>query len=69
MYLARWCSPISVSAETSQNEQMVNVALLAGQPVVGLVHLVAQHQAVPGQLVGDRQHGRADPRVVRRQEP
>src|SRR5204863_7313148 len=26
-------------------------ALLAGEPVVGLVALVAQHQAVPGQLV------------------
>ena len=36
-------------------------ALLAGQAVVGLVGAVAQHEAVLGQLVGDRQR-----RVARR---
>ena len=44
-------------------------ALLAREPVVGLPHAVAQHEPVLGQLVGDREHGGADPRVVRRQEP
>ncbi len=33
-------------------------ALLAGHAVVGLVGAVAQHEAVLGQLVGDRQHAR-----------
>ena len=33
-------------------------ALLTRQPVVGLLHAVAQHQAVDRQLVGDRQDGR-----------
>ena len=39
------------------------------EPVVGVVDAVAQDEAVLGQLVGDRQHGGADPRVVGRQEP
>ena len=65
---ARWYSPISHSAETSQNEQMVKLPSSPREAVVGLLDLVAQHQAVHGQLVGDRQHRGADPRVVRRQE-
>ena len=44
-------------------------ALLAGQPVVGLLDAVAQHQPVLGELVGDGQHRRAHPRVVGGQEP
>ena len=44
-------------------------ALLAGQPVVGLVDAVAQHEAVLGELVGDREHGRDHARVVGREEP
>jgi len=32
MSRARWCSPISVSAETSQNEQMVNVPSWPASP-------------------------------------
>ena len=43
--------------------------LLALEAVVGLLHLVAQHQPVHGQLVGDGQHGGPDPRVVGGQEP
>ncbi len=43
-------------------------ALLARQAVVGLVGLVAQHEAVLGQLVADRQHARAQPLVVAGQE-
>ena len=39
--------------------------LLAGQAVVGLLDLVAQHEAVDGQLVGDGHHGRADARRPR----
>ena len=39
-------------------------ALLARQAVVGLLGAVAQHEAVLGQLVGDRQHGRAQALVV-----
>ena len=34
-------------------------ALLAGEPVVGLLDAVTQHQPVLGELVGDGQHGRA----------
>ncbi len=44
-------------------------ALLAGQPVVGLVGPVAQHEAVLGQLVGDREHARAQPFVVAGRKP
>ncbi len=44
-------------------------ALLARQPVVGLVRAVAQHEAVLGQLVGDRQHAVAGPFVAAGQEP
>jgi hypothetical protein len=44
-------------------------ALFAGKSVVGLVHLVAQHQAMLGEFVGDGQHGGADPRIIRGQEP
>ena len=43
-------------------------ALFAGEAVVGLLGAVAQHQAILGELVGDRQHGGPHPRVVRRQE-
>ena len=43
-------------------------ALLARQPVVGLLDAVAQHEAVDGQLVGDGEHRRPHPRVVGRQE-
>ena len=43
-------------------------ALLALQAVVGLLGAVAQDEAVLGQLVGDRDHGGADPLVVGRQE-
>ena len=39
-------------------------ALLARQPVVGLAGLVAQHEAVLGELVGDGQHARAQALVV-----
>ena len=39
-------SPISTSADTSQNEQMREAALLAGEPVVGVLDAVAQHQPV-----------------------
>ena len=43
--------------------------LLAREPVVGLVRLVAEHEAVLGQLLGDRLHGRPQPLVVPGQEP
>ena len=43
-------------------------ALLAGEPVVGLLHAVAQHEAVDGELVGDGEHGGAHARVVGREE-
>ena len=43
-------------------------ALLAGEAVVGLLDAVAQDEPVLGQLVGDRQHGRADALVIGRQE-
>ena len=43
-------------------------SLLAGEAVVGLLDAVAEHEPVLGQLVGDRQHRVADPRVVGRQE-
>src|SRR5215211_5171302 len=43
-------------------------ALLAGKSVVGFLDLVAQHQLVNGELVGNRQHGVSDDRVVGRQE-
>ena len=42
--------------------------LLAGEPVVGGVDLVAEHEAVLGQFVGDRQDRRADTFVVGGQE-
>ena len=38
------------------------------EAVVGLVDLVAEHEAVLRQLVGDREHGRAHALVVGRQE-
>ena len=44
----------SHSADTSQNEQIVNAPSSPRQAVVGLLDPVAQHQAVHGQLVGDR---------------
>ena len=66
---ARSRSPISASAETSQNEQMVKRALLARQAVVGLLDPVAQDQSVDGELVGDGEHGRPHARVVGREEP
>ena len=43
-------------------------ALLAVQAVVGLVDLVAEDEAVLGQVVGDRVDGRPHPRVVGGQE-
>ena len=42
--------------------------LLAVQSVVGLLRSVAQHQAVLGQLVADRPHGRAHAFVLGREE-
>ncbi len=39
-------------------------ALLAREAVVGLVGAVAEHEAVLGQLLGDRRDGRAQPLVV-----
>jgi hypothetical protein len=44
-------------------------ALLAVEPVVGLLHLVAQDEPVHRELAPDRHHGVANPRVVRGQEP
>src|SRR4051794_17275272 len=44
-------------------------ALLAAEPVVGLLHLVAQHEPVDGQLVADRLDRRPDTWVVRWEEP
>ena len=44
-------------------------ALLAGHPVVGLVGPVAQHEAVLGELVGDRQDAGVQPLVGAGQEP
>ena len=41
-------------------------ALFAVQAVVGLLDSVAQHQAVLGQLVRDREHGCPHPLVLRR---
>ena len=43
-------------------------ALLARQPVVGLVGAVAQHKAVLAELLGDRDHRLLEPLVVGRQE-
>ena len=43
-------------------------AFLAGEAIVGLIHAVAQDQPVLGQLIGDRDHGRADSRVVAGEE-
>ena len=43
-------------------------ALLAGEAVVGLAGDVAEHEAVLGQVVGDRQHALAQHLVVARQE-
>jgi len=61
---------VSVSAETSQNEQMVERALLAGEPVVGLVDLVSASNQ-PSWSVRRRwpSRWRGSARVVRRQEP
>ena len=44
-------------------------ALLAGHSVIGLVGLVAQDEAVLGELVRDREDGCMQPPVVPRQEP
>ena len=44
-------------------------ALLAAQPVVGLVGAVAQDEAVLRQFIGDRHHGRVQALVVVGQEP
>ena len=63
---ARSSSPISDSADTSQNEQIVNVPSSLAKPSSVCVDSIAQHQAVVSQLVGDRQHGGADPRIVQR---
>ncbi len=63
---ARSSSPISTSAETSQNEQTVKRPLaLAVDAVVGLLGAVAVDEGSVGQVVGDREHRRADPLVVR----
>ena len=48
---------------------MRNVPSLPGQAVVGLVGAVAQHEAVLGQLVGDRDDARQQPLVVAGKEP
>ena len=48
---------------------MVNDPSSPAKPSSVSLHLVAQHQPVHGQLVGDGQHRRLDPRVVGRQEP
>ena len=47
-------SPISTRAETSQNEQMTNAALVAVQPVVGLLDPVAPDEPVDREFIGDR---------------
>ena len=47
-------SPISESAETSQKEQIRKVPSSPLQAVVGLLDLVAEDEAVLGQVVGDR---------------
>ena len=65
---ARWHSPISESAETSQKEQIRNVPSLPSQAVVGLFDLVAEDEAVLGQFGGDRVDGGANAGVVGRQE-
>jgi hypothetical protein len=44
-------------------------ALLTAEPVLGFRDAVAQYQFVLGELVRDRQHRRAHPRIVGRQEP
>ena len=66
---ARSISPISTSADTSQNEQIVNVPSSLAKPSSVCLDAVAQHQAVLGQLVGDREHGRSDSGIVGRKEP
>jgi MFS family permease len=43
--------------------------LRALQAVVGLLGAVTQHQSVLGELIGNREHGRADPRVIGLQKP
>jgi hypothetical protein len=43
-------------------------ALLARQTVVGLVGAIAEHEAVLGQLLGDRIHSRSQAIVIARQE-
>jgi hypothetical protein len=43
-------------------------ALLAAEPVVGLFHLVPQHEPVDGELLADCHHRGPDARVVGRQE-
>ena len=65
---ARSTSPMMASADTSQNEQMVNVPSSPREPVVGVVDPVAQDEAVLGELVGDREDGGAHPLVVAGQE-
>ena len=44
-------------------------ALLAAQPVIGLVGAVAQDEPMVGKLVGDGQHRSLHALVARRQEP
>ena len=47
----------------------MNVPSSLAKPSSVSLDAVAQHETVLRQLVGDRQHGGADPRIVRRQEP
>ena len=56
------------SAETSQKEQIRKLPSLPGQPVVGLAGDVAEHEAVLGEVVRDRQHALAEHLVIARQE-
>ena len=53
---ARCCSPMIASAETSQNEQIRKLPSLPDRPSSVSSGPVAQHEAVLGEVVGDRQH-------------
>jgi hypothetical protein len=64
---ARWISPIRQGGHEPERADEER-ALLAGEPVVGLVGAVAQDEAVLGQLVGDREHAGAEPLVVAGEE-
>ena len=44
-------------------------SFLAGEPVVGLIRVIAEDEAVLGQLVGDRLYGGAEALVVARRNP